>query len=129
MYGYGRGERVLPPLQRREEKGLCESRAFKKHATVTALTRFMEECRVRVKRWSGVRRWAERNRKMSEILLILVILLLMGLFAAFLLRDYRAAQNRFRSHPKSRSSFSSLHELMFVVIARPSSVLPHPSRR
>jgi hypothetical protein len=50
---------------------------------------------------------AERDRKMGEILLILVILLLLGLFAAFLLQEYRAARHRHRSRSQSTSWSSS----------------------
>ena len=35
---------------------------------------------------------ADRGNKLSEILLVITILLLLGLFAAFLLWEYRAAR-------------------------------------
>jgi hypothetical protein len=34
VYGYRRGERVLPPLQRCEEEGLSESCSYKEHIAV-----------------------------------------------------------------------------------------------
>ncbi len=50
---------------------------------------------------------ADRGHKRSEILLIIVILLLIGLIAESLLREYRAARKRHQPRNQSTSSSNS----------------------
>lgn len=55
----------------------------------------------------------DRDHKRSKILLITLILLLLGLFVAFLLQQYRAARNR---HPRSQSTSSLSQHTPFSVL-------------